>query len=91
MPQPINDASETMPPRWPARMALAQQVRTTQLAGKAWPRTPYGPDGMAGIGDRCSDCGVQRGQLHVPLLCVVERCPCCLGQALTCLCRGTDR
>jgi hypothetical protein len=35
--------------------------------------------------ERCSDCGVEAGQLHVPG-CEQERCPACQGQVISCEC-----
>ena len=43
-------------------------------------------DWPSGPGERCGDCGVQRGGLH-HVGCDVQRCPSCLGQLLSCGCR----
>jgi hypothetical protein len=43
---------------------------------------------MSGQDKRCCyDCGVAPGQLHIPG-CVVERCPYCGRQLLSCFCPG---
>jgi predicted Zn-ribbon and HTH transcriptional regulator len=45
---------------------------------------------IAPIPNKCRDCGVAIGELHVPFCCV-EECPKCRAQALSCLCeRAAD-
>lgn len=85
------------------RIALSQRVKVYTFEGKDYQRIPCGedyrihpltlkrlpytfmnPDQM-----ECSDCGVARGQLHIPG-CDIETCPKCEWQALSCGCDAED-
>jgi hypothetical protein len=82
----------TLPDNWPevwaARKAEAQRKTHVHLCGIPYARLPYGKEEVQG-GETCRDCGVGRGQLHVPTCCI-ERCPICLGQANGCGCPDDD-
>ncbi len=53
--------------------------------GSIFPRIPFGSENPPWQGERCHDCGVERGGYHHPG-CDVERCPACLQQAIACAC-----
>ena len=69
------------------RIDAAQEIATSTIGGTVYGRIRYGHEGDdAADGERdCRDCGVHKGQFHVPACCV-EQCPCCYGQAITCDC-----
>lgn len=74
---------------WDDEIASAQLKRTYVIEGKELQRIPFGSERPPWRGERCGDCDVRRGQLHV-VGCDVEDCPACGGQAIMCGCRDPD-
>lgn len=82
---------------WARRLVAAQRVQVLVLDGVEVPRTPWGQekwwnaDYMDGRGqaDFCRDCAAALGEQHGPG-CVLEECPNCGGQLITCECDWAD-
>lgn len=76
-----------MDAEWPAEIEAAQEIKMVSVGDSLFKRTPFGqekdmPTDRMG---NCGDCGVLKGQLHVPD-CDIEQCPRCHGQLISCDC-----
>jgi len=78
-----------MAAEWPAKIIEAQAIKNYMIEGQRYERIHYGEEGEDWGADKgpCHDCGVIKGQYHVPSICDVERCPSCKGQVISCDCR----
>jgi hypothetical protein len=81
-----------MAAEWPAKIIEAQAIQSYMIEGQRYERIRYGAEAENWGADKgpCHDCGVIKGQYHVPSICDVERCPPCEEQVISCDCRYED-
>jgi hypothetical protein len=70
-----------------AQKSNAEIHTTYTIGGVSFQRIRFGEEtGLAESDSQfCRDCGVKKGEYHVPT-CEVERCPACGGEAISCEC-----
>ncbi len=69
---------------WPAKIVAAQSLTEYTISGKKLARIRFGDDDPRWGNRPCLDCGVRKGQLHVPH-CEYEKCPACGGGGCNCV------
>ena len=75
---------------WQEVIDAAQLEPTATLNGKVYTRIRYGAEiDPPNPKPTCADCGCSIGQFHV-VNCDVERCACCDGQFIGCVCDRDD-
>jgi hypothetical protein len=74
-----------MAPKWTSEAERAQTLTHYPIGGELRSRIRYGDECFGWRYDMtlCPDCGVAKGQLHIPC-CEVEECPNCRTQLLSC-------
>ena len=71
---------------WPQEIEDAQELTGYVMHGQAFNRVLYSvADDSGEQGELCHECGVLKGQYHVPG-CVQEECPRCAGKLVECSC-----
>ncbi|MGI9445988.1 MAG: hypothetical protein ACR2N1_26210 [Rubripirellula sp.] len=71
---------------WPQEIEDAQELKGYVMHGQPLNRVKHSAAGDAGEqGELCQECGVLKGQFHVPG-CQQEDCPRCAGKLVECSC-----
>ena len=71
---------------WPQEIEDAQELKGYVMHGQPLNRVKHSAAGDAGEhGELCQECGVLKGQFHVPG-CHQEDCPRCAGKLVECSC-----
>ena len=73
---------------WPEKIIAAQKIVSLRHEGHDVPRVRYGEEHSDSSAETtpCPDCGVLKGDFHVPS-CDVEECPVCGHQLISCDCQ----
>lgn len=61
------------------------KIEKVIIKSDTYERIKYGNEIESWGGDKCGDCGVEKGELHI-LGCDIERCPKCNKQLISCKC-----